>query len=204
MSTLTQNISGWQAGFLAILPAVQTHAQIKFKNLTANQREESVQEAIAAAVIAYRRLAAQGRLHVAYPSSIANNAVRHVRNGRHVGGHQDAAKDVLSPACQQRHGVRVQCYYALGDVDYDGWRQMAIADRKASVPDLVAFRIDFAAWLRSHGSRDRKIILILATGESTRTIAKRFGISEGRVSQLRREYEQDWRTIHSEIAVHAA
>jgi DNA-binding NarL/FixJ family response regulator len=62
--------------------------------------------------------------------------------------------------------------------------------RKASLPDLVAFRIDFAAWLRSHPSRDRRINLMLATGESTRAVAKRFDISEGRISQLRRRYER--------------
>jgi DNA-binding NarL/FixJ family response regulator len=159
-----------------------------------------VQEAIAAAVIAYRRLAAQGRLHVAYPSSIATNAVRHVRNGRHVGGHQEAAKDVLSPACQQRHGVHVQSYHVARDGDHDGWQEVAIADRKASVPDLVAFRIDFAEWLHSHTSRDRQIILTLASGERTRAVAKRFDISEGRVSQLRRRYEQDWRAMQGDAA----
>jgi hypothetical protein len=39
MSAIPQT-SGWQAGFLTMLPAVQTHAKIKFRKLRAEQREE--------------------------------------------------------------------------------------------------------------------------------------------------------------------
>jgi hypothetical protein len=51
--------SDWQSGFLAVLPTVQANAQIQFRRLPAEQRQEAIQEAIAAAV-SYQTLAAQG------------------------------------------------------------------------------------------------------------------------------------------------
>jgi DNA-binding NarL/FixJ family response regulator len=167
-------------------------------------REEAIQEAIAAAVIAYRRLAAQGRLHVAHPGTIATNAVHHVRNGRHVGGHRDRSKDVLSPTAQRRHGVQViSCDAERTERSASDWKQLVIADRKADIPELAAFRIDFADWLHQWSRRDRKIITVLASGEMTRAVAEQFGISEGRVSQLRRRYEQDWRAMQGEAGLAA-
>ena len=98
MSAFTS--TGWQAGFLNVLPAVQTHAQIQFRNLPLEQREDLIQECIASACVAYQRLAAQGKLHLACSSSLATYAVKQARGGRHVGGHQDAARDIMSPVCQ--------------------------------------------------------------------------------------------------------
>ena len=188
----TTQISNWQAGFLDVLPAVQTHAKIHFRKLLAEQREEAIQETIAAAVVSFRKLAAEGMLHVARPSTLATYAVLHVRSGRHVGGHQDTAGDVLSPVARRRHEIKID---NIGD---DGWLEMLIASRKSDVPDLAAFRIDFEDWVSSFARRDRKIIAALASGERTKTVAERFGISHGRVSQLRRRYEHHWLLFQGE------
>lgn len=194
--------SGWQAGFLAVLPAVRTHAQIQFRQLPAHRREEAVQEAIAAACVNYQLAAARGNLAVIRPGMLADFATRHVRTGRHVGGSQDAAKDVLSPVCQRRRGVRVVSY----DVRRhdrsggDGWRAMAIADRNASVPDTACFRVDFQRWLRTLGRRDRRVIAAFAAGDGTGAVAGRFGLSPARVSQLRRKYEGLWRAFQGDGA----
>jgi hypothetical protein len=199
----------WQQSFLQVLPAVETYAKIQFRRLPVQQREDAVQEAIASAVIAYRRLATKGRLHVAYPGTIATNAVHHVRNGRHVGGHQDGARDVLSRVCQRRHRVdvvsidhhRVPASLRNGS---DGWRQLVLADRKVPVPDLAAFRVDFGHWFQMRSRRDRSIISAFIAGEQPSVVADRFGISRGRVSQLRRRYEKEWRTFQGEAGEAAA
>jgi hypothetical protein len=88
--------SNWQAGFLNILPTVQTNAQIQFRRLPAEQRQEAIQEAIAVAAVSYQTLVAKGRAHDAHPSTIATHAVQHVRGHRHLGGSQEAAGDVMS------------------------------------------------------------------------------------------------------------
>ena len=199
MSALYPSSSGWQAGFLQVLPAVQTHAQIKFRALPAERREEAIQEAIAATCLMYQLAVAKGKQNVIRPGPLADFAIRHVRTGRHVGGSQDAAKDVMSPVAQRRHGVQVHSYHApRGGGGTDGWRQMAIEDRKTSIPDLAAFRIDFAQWLKSLTRRDRRIIAALVSGERTSSVAERIGISEPRVSQLRRKYEREWEVFQGE------
>ena len=199
MSAIPQS-AGWQTGFLNLLPAVQTHAKIQFRHLPLEQREDAIQEAIASACVSYQLLAAKGRLHVAHPGTLATFAVNFVRNGRHVGGSQDAATDVLSPVARRRHGVVVSGYTVRSGDGTDGWKQIAVADRKVPIPDTVAFRVDFAEWLRSQGRRDRKIIAAFIRGERTMTVAGRFGITEGRVSQLRRKYERAWRLFQGEVA----
>ena len=198
MSTITD--SGWQAGFLSVLPAIRTHAKIRFRKLPAEKREEAIQETIAAACTHYQVAAVQGKLDAVKPGPLADFAVRHVRTGRHVGGKQDAAKDVMSPACQHLHGIRLQSYCNRSGDGGDGWQQVAIANRKDPIPDTAAFRIDFARWLKTLNRRDRKIIARFTSGEGTAAVAGRFGISPARVSQLRRLYEHRWRCFQGEAA----
>jgi hypothetical protein len=208
MSALASTVSAsdsWQAGFLAILPTVQTHARIQFRRLSADQREEAIQEAIASACAAYQLLAAQGKLSVAHPSTIADYAVRQVRDGRHVGGRRDSLRDVLSPLAHRRYGFNVELFHLRpGGPGSEGWRQLVTADRKTSVPDLAAFRIDFPRWLRTLTRRDRKIIAAFIGGDGTTAVASRFGVSPGRISQLRRQYERRWRVFHGEVPATAA
>ena len=86
MSSVPQLSQGWQAGFLSVLPTIETHAKIKFRKLPAERRQDAIQEAIATACVNYQLLAARGQLDVAHASTLADFAVRHVRGGRHVGG----------------------------------------------------------------------------------------------------------------------
>ena len=81
MSAVPQVSGDWQAGFLAVLPAVQTHARIVFRKWPVEKRQEAVQEAIAAAAMAYQRLAAQGRLDVAHGFRPLGHASTHPEGG---------------------------------------------------------------------------------------------------------------------------
>lgn len=199
----TDHTAGWQAGFLAVLPAVEIHAKIQFRHLPLERREDAIQEAIAAACVSYQLLAAQGRLHVAHPGTLATFAVKHVNSGRHVGGSQDAARDAVSPVAQARHGFKTASYDRFDD-DSGGWRQLTLADRKHPIPDTAAFRIDFARWLRTLTRRDRRIVASLIVGDGTGAVASRFGITPGRVSQLRLEYERRWKVFQGEVVCDAA
>ena len=55
-----------------------------------------------------------------------------------------------------------------------------------------AARIDFGQWLHGLPARRRHLAELLAMGERTREAARQFGISPGRVSQIRRELEASW------------
>jgi hypothetical protein len=197
MSAIPQT-SGWQAGFMKLLPAVQTHARIKFRKLRPEQREEAVQETIAAACMHYQLAAAQGKLHAVHPCTLADFAVRHVRTGRHVGGCHDRINDVLSPTCHRLRAIKVCGYPAHSFDGTDGWRQQALADRKMGVADLAVFRIDFAQWLKTLAHRDRRIIAALVAGHSGLWVADRFGVTPGRITQLRHRYQHLWLVFHGE------
>jgi len=53
-------------------------------------------------------------------------------------------------------------------------------------------------WLDTLRSRDRKIALTLAAGETTAGTACKFSLTPGRVSQVRRELEEAWQAFQGE------
>jgi hypothetical protein len=187
----------WQTQFLLMLPAVQSHARIQFRRLRADRREDAVQEAIASACVAFQRLASQGRLDAALPSTLADFAVRRVRGGRRVGSRQNS-QDVHSASAQAKHGLQVQSLTPW-QAEQQSWHSCLVEDRRVWPSDLAAFRVDFAEWLRSFPLRHRRIITALASGEPTAAAADRFGLTAGRVSQLRRSYERNWRVFQGEV-----
>jgi hypothetical protein len=185
----------WQTGFLAVLPAVQTHAKIRFRHLRAEQREEAIQETIAFACVSYQRLVCQGKLEALRTATLAEFAVRRVRNGRLVACRQHS-RDVLGPHLHQKHSVQVRSLTPSRE-DHD-WQATLIECRNMLPSDMAAFRIDLEQWLKSFSQRHQRIISTLATGERTAVVAEQFGLTAGRVSQLRRRYQQDWLAFQGE------
>lgn len=80
------------------------------------------------------------------------------------------------------------------------WREIIVEDTRTPVPDQVAFRIDFPAWLNSQTKRNRRIVEALAIGDTTGEVARRFTVSSGRISQLRRQFHESWREFHGDTA----
>jgi DNA-binding NarL/FixJ family response regulator len=60
------------------------------------------------------------------------------------------------------------------------------------------YRIDIRAWLKSMPVRQRRIAQMLAAGFTTPEVAERFGVSQGRISQLRRWLKEHWEDFHSQ------
>ena len=71
-------------------------------------------------------------------------------------------------------------------------------DHRTPLPDAVAFRIDFSEWCDRFNDRKRKVLLALAEGSAGSEVAERFGLSPGRISQLRREYESSWQRMQGQ------
>ena len=67
------------------------------------------------------------------------------------------------------------------------------------MPDQVIFRNDFPAWLRTRTERDRRVAQDLMVGERTKNVARKFGMSPGRVSQLRRDFHEDWQRFEGDL-----
>ena len=69
-------------------------------------------------------------------------------------------------------------------------------NRRTAVPEQVQFRLDFPAWLATLSERDRRVIADMAQGEKTMHLARKYGVSEGRISQLRRQLPGGLETLH--------
>jgi hypothetical protein len=61
-------------------------------------------------------------------------------------------------------------------------------------------RVDFHAWLESLPEHTRRMAETLATGETTSHVARMFGCSASRISQLRSELYRAWRVFQGEVA----
>jgi hypothetical protein len=181
-----------QSRFLELLPRIELHARICFRDVRCPQRRDDlVAEAVSLAWLWYVRLARRGKDAADFPSTLAGYAARAVRSGRRLCG-QEAANDVCSPGPQRRGGLRV-CGLPYPDDHGGGALHEALRDNtRSEVPEQAAFRLDFPAWLATLSRRDRRLLGQLMLGERTCDVARRFGVSAARVSQLRRRFKEEW------------
>src|SRR4051812_14112472 len=155
------------ASFLALLPRIELHGLISFRHVKCpHRKEEALQEMRALAWAWYLRLARRGKDAGKFPSAIATFAARAVRSGRRVCG-QERAKEALSPLAQRRRGIVVASLPESSTLNGNAFDEALQDNRKTPVPDQVAFRFDFPAWLGTLGRRNRKIAWAMALGFRT-------------------------------------
>ena len=186
----------WQASFLVMLPLIETHARLVFRRLDPEARDDAVQEVLANAFVAFARLVERQRADEAYPSALARFAVAQFRDGRRVGNRMNV-RDVLSPYAQKRKRIPVERLDRFDETRGE-WMEAVVEDHRTPVVDQVAFRCDFPDWLKSLPARTRRIVQELALGHSTSDVAKRFGVTPGRISQMRREMHESWQEFQDE------
>ena len=180
----------WHAAFLVMLPIIVRHFRVAFRHLRAEAKEEAIAEAPANACAAYRRLVKQGRAHMGFPTVLARFAVAQVFDGTRVGSGQNT-RDVLSSRAQKKKCFQVQRLDHFDD-ENDQWIEAVVEDPHTPVFDQVCFRMDFPAWMARLSRRNRRIAQSLSIGNSTSAVARRFRISSGRISQLRRQFYESW------------
>jgi hypothetical protein len=141
---------------------------------------------------------------------LAHLAARAVRSGRRVGV-GERVNEVMSALAQRRHGFIVQSLpptsRAYEDLNGDGLTQRMhdvmeerLSDNNRTAPaEQAAFRIDFRAWCKTLTARERRIIRVMARNERTKVLARRFNVTPGRISQMRREFQNDWRHFVGDI-----
>jgi hypothetical protein len=172
-----------------MLPAIRRQLKAAFRGLDPEARAEAVQEGTCNAMLAYLRLHERGEVEKAYPTPLARYAGRQIRAGRKVGGKLNI-KDVSSTHCQRLKRVVLE---RLDRWDRDeGWLEVVVEDRNATPADVVRVRLDFDAWLKTLRQRDRQVALDLARGNRTSDVARKYKLSNGRVSQLRDEFHLSW------------
>ena len=192
----------WHELFLRMLPAIRRHARISFRHLNPDSRAEAIQNAICNACSAISRLAELDKLDLAYPTVLARFAVAQTKDGRMLGCPLNC-QDISSRYCRRKKNVRMDRLDRF-DEEENAWQEVVVEDRHVGPAETARVRLDFSDWLNSLKRRDRRIAETLALGNRTGDVAKKFKVSEGRVSQLRRELAESWSQFIGEKPVEAA
>jgi hypothetical protein len=182
--------------FLRLLPAIRKHARIAFRHLDPESREEGVQAVVCNACCAVARLAELNKLDLCYASVLARFAVAQVNDGRMTGGRLNC-RDVASRYCQRKKGITVERLDHFDDEE-NAWCEVLVEDRTAGPAEIARTRIDFDAWLHQLPRRNRRIAQFLSLGNRTSDAARKFAVSQGRVSQVRKELAESWNKFTSE------
>ncbi len=180
----------WQSSFIALLPEIQRQLRRAFRHLDAASREESIAEGVVHCLLSFARLYDQGRAEAATASTLARYAALAVRRGRPAGSRMNG-KEPLSRYAQVGNGFQVEQRHG-------NWIDLMVEDKRASVPDVVAARMDVGDWFATLSRRMKQIARDLAYGCSTSEVADKHGVTSGRISQLRRSLEQSWDAFQQE------
>ncbi len=183
-----------QEQFVKMLPQIRSQARRAFRRLRRELQEDLIQEVIANSFCAYVSLVRRGRANRAYTTSLANFAIRQAIAGRRVGS-SSRVHDVTSPFARAARGILVE---RLED-EQGGWRAALVEDRRATPADIAAARIDVAAWFRALHDSHRRIAGALAIGNTTSDVARQFGLSTARVSQMRGLLKASWERFQGEV-----
>lgn len=186
----------WTTRFLQLLPWIRETARRAFQHLTADQRDEAIQEVIANCFVAYARLVERGREERAFASPLIRYALAQHRAGRRVGCRLNR-HDVTSFTHQRQMGMMVRSIFAPGPADGQ-WDELLVQDRHSTPADIVAIRLDFKAWLRQLTPRKRAAARLLAAGAANSEVARLPRLSSARISQLRQELQYNWARFQGE------
>ena len=187
--------------FLTLLPKLELHGRIFFGHVKCtHKRQDAIAEMVALAWKYFVRLMERGKDPSNFPTTFVTFAARAVYTGRRLCG-QEKTKDVLSSLGQQRHGFAVQPLPAFSSLNGNMLEEALHDNTQTPVADQVAFRFDFPAWLEMLMDRNRKLAIELMMGHSTKAMARRFGLTPARVSQLRRQFHQEWQAFIGEAEV---
>ena len=187
-----RNESSWQSNFIAMLPEIQQKLRLAFCRLDLEAREDAIEEGVVHSLLAYVRLHEQGRAEVATASSLAWYSSRQVKRGRPAGGRMNG-KEPLARYGQISNGIEVEPLTS-------NWIDAMVEDKRATVADQVAAKMDVSAWFATLTKRMKEIAKDLAFGFSTSEVAKKYGVTAGRISQLRRTLEESWVAFQQEAA----
>jgi hypothetical protein len=189
------------ASFLAMVPRIIAHGHVCFRHLRCPfEQADAVAEMLALGWLWHIRLAQRGKDATQFVTALASYAAKSVNSGQRLMG-MERTQDLLSPRAQRLHGLVIR---KLTDRSTLGTCPLAEAlcdNAQTPVPDQVAFRHDFPLWRLTRTKRDRRIIDGLMVGERPLDISRKHGISPGRVSQLRREFCDDWSRYCGDLRV---
>ena len=205
LTNTTSTLKSLQARFLALLPRIESQARVYFRGIRCRTKKaDCVAEVVALCWKWFCRLARRGKDATQFVGGLAALAARAVWSGRRA-ARSESSTDVMSPVAQRCHGFTVQPFPPVrqshetiygtvrGQQIQDAIEERLVDNTVTPVPDQAAFRLDFPAWLKTLAERERRVIQAMSWNERTKDLSRRFGVTPGRISQMRREFSDDWR-----------
>ncbi len=198
-----------QGEFETLLPKITQYLASVFRFIRCEAaRHDFIAEGVALCWKWFVRVKQQGKQPSEFVTTLARYAARAVRSGRTVCG-QQKSKDVLSLTAKIKYGVSVVQFAATvfperqerpAPVEDDAhvYEQHVTDDTQTPVPDQAAFRIDWPMFLETLTTRDRNIAAFLAMGHQATEAAREFKLSLPRISQVRKDWQRQWREFHVE------
>ncbi len=185
--------AAWHEGFLRMLPRIERYARMAFRQLRSDVRDDAICEVIANCLSAYHRLYERNQLQRAFASPLVRFAVGQYYAGRRVGTSQ-CGRDLYGLRTRKEGQVQIRSIGTPVE-QRQAWLECLTDNRRTPVPDQAHFRIEFPRWLRTQSRRNRQIAERLSLGHSTAEVARRFKVSPGRISQIRRELHDSWQAF---------
>jgi hypothetical protein len=185
------------AEFLAMLPRIRKQAAFYLRHVPRKDRADAIQEVVASAFVSYVRLAERDKSDRAYAGPLARYGACQYFGGRRVGNRMNG-HDITSAYGQRRKKIMVEQLDRF-DEPTSEWEQLVVEDRHSTPAEVATLRIDFSTWLEMLPERTRHVAETLATGEATSHVARMFGCSASRISQVRRELYHAWLAFTGEV-----
>jgi len=181
-----------QAAFVAALSRILRIARFRFRHVPcSHNREDAICETVALCWVWYIRLVQKGRNPAEFISALARYGVRAVNSGRRACG-QERANDCLSRHCQQFRQPMSLRQPRTRIPDENVIEEALCDNTQTPVPDQVQFRCDFREWEKRLPTVKQRLVKGLALGHRTKDLAAEFGLSSARISQLRKEFSEEY------------
>jgi DNA-binding NarL/FixJ family response regulator len=122
------------------------------------------------------------------PEQIAGNAIKRIRVGRQF---QQSVRSIDGPPLDKRNKK---------DRSKPQRRSIDVADLAAigsNPAEIFQVQHDLEYIFRGLSARDQAIVVDLAMGERTRDIAKKFEVTDGRISQVKNTLKEKWKALDS-------
>ena len=166
-----KSIERLQQDFVRLLPDTERYAKHVFRRCRPADRDELVSETVARMWLFFVRLSARGKDPKRVFRPLLRFCILAVKDGRRV-GEQRNCKELYH--CARRDGLRIVSLEDRDDKSRSPWREILAETKVFSPAETAAARLDIEAWLKEQSARNRSIANLLAAGEGTASVAKRF------------------------------
>ena len=183
--------------FEELLTKMRPHFEFFAKHnqkLRGDNYDECLQDLTCLAYDFYMSLLDRGLTNRIFYSPILKYSIGRFKEGRHFTGSNSV--DVLGDACRVQGRVEVESLEPYVGRKH-GWAECFLTDGRINVAHEVAFKVDCEEWLNTFDWRKREMIEAMIDGYSNEELSKRFNVSQGRISQHRREFVKSWQEFRN-------